>query len=95
MATDGPTPPDCDSEIYNNGEVIACVQGSSNAIENWVKLVAKKSDARVDWHYVGGRGCVKFLGTPEQRTRVVAVMEELRPEIPTDCYGYSELRIYR
>lgn len=53
MATDGPTPPPCNDKIYNNGEGVCTLSGASNAIENWVKAVAKKANAKVDWHYSG------------------------------------------
>ena len=62
MATDGPTPPKCEQEIYLHGDHIISIQGRSNAVERWVKKVAQQASARVDWHYVGGIACVKQLG---------------------------------
>ena len=48
MSTDGPTPPPCDQEIYDKGNGVALLDGSSNAVERWVRAVAKKAEARVD-----------------------------------------------
>jgi hypothetical protein len=70
MATDGPTPPPCDSEIFWDGETIAILAGSSCAIEEWVKEVASRSGERVDWHYAGGRANVLCLGKRRERNRV-------------------------
>ncbi len=78
MATDGPTPPPCDREIFRKGQTVAAIDGSSNAVERWVKAVAKKASARVDWHYSGGIAQVLHLGDRESRARVYAALEELR-----------------
>ncbi|OGZ99026.1 MAG: hypothetical protein A3D57_04830 [Candidatus Sungbacteria bacterium RIFCSPHIGHO2_02_FULL_46_12] len=77
MATDGPTPPPCDSEIFEKGEVVARLEARSNATENWVKTVAWLANARVDWHYGGGIAVVLHLGDSASRTRVVAAMRQL------------------
>jgi hypothetical protein len=74
MATDGPTPPPCDRDIFENGECIATAIGSSNAVENWVKAVAGKARARMDWHYVGGVAAIRHLGDGESRRRAVAAL---------------------
>lgn len=78
MATDGPTPPDCDQDIYRNGTVVFVTDSiPSNAMERWVKQVAEASGQPVDWHFVAGRACVKALGDLE---RVKAAVERLMPE---------------
>lgn len=77
MATDGPTPPPCDAEVMKNGQNVCWVSGSSNQIENWVKSIAEKADARLDWHYVAGRGDVLHLGDEESRQRVLVAIKEL------------------
>lgn len=81
MATDGATPPPCDDEIFRRGEPIAAVDGRSNAIERWVKRVAQVANARVDWHYSGGRGHVLHLGDAESRGRVMQAVHDLEPEL--------------
>ena len=77
MATDGPTPPPCNSEIFKKGAVVARLDARSNAAENWVKAVARLAKARVDWHYAGGIAVVLHLGNHASRTRVLAAMRQL------------------
>ncbi|KKS65627.1 MAG: hypothetical protein UV40_C0018G0004 [Parcubacteria group bacterium GW2011_GWA1_42_7] len=77
MATDGPTPTPCDQEIFEKGELIALLDGSSNAVENWVKEVAEKANARLDWHYTGGVAQVLHLGDMESRRRVERVAVDM------------------
>ena len=81
MATDGPTPAPCDIEIFKNGKSIVMVTGSSNAVENWVRAVAKKADARLDWHYSGGIANILHLGDAESRTRAIEAMQALKSEL--------------
>ncbi len=81
MATDGPTPPDCDRTIFEHGVPIIVLDGSSNAIERWVRLVASAADAFVDWHYVGGRAVVLHLGDRDDRVRVEAAIDRLLPSL--------------
>lgn len=81
MASDGPTPPNCDEEIFKKGEPIAALNGRANAVERWVKAVAAKANARVDWHYSGGRAHVLHLGDSESRGRVMQAVHELEPEL--------------
>lgn len=81
MATDGPTPPPCDSEIFENGQPVVALDARSNAAENWVQAVASRAHARVDWHYSGGIAQVLHLGDDESRARVEAVIDELEPTL--------------
>lgn len=64
MATDGPDPVPCDTEVYEHGEVVYIERRglSSNRMESWVQKVAARSGQRVDWHYVGGIPVVKAIG---------------------------------
>lgn len=78
MATDGPTPPSCDKEIYEKGEHVFTTHTiPSNAMEEWVKKVAERSGQRVDWHFVAGRAVVKALG---DISKVKQAIQELKPE---------------
>ncbi len=70
MATDGPTPKPCNSKIFKKGQPLLLIDGASNAVENWVKAVAKRSRVQVDWHYSGGRAQVLFIGDDHDRARV-------------------------
>jgi len=55
--------PDCDRELWENGEHIATITDlKPSEIEKIVKSAAKLSLQRIDWHYVGGRACVRALG---------------------------------
>lgn len=81
MATDGKTPPPCDPEIFQKGQPVAALDGSSNAVERWVKAVAKKAHARVDWHYSGGVAQVLYLGDTQSRARVMDAMRKLAPQL--------------
>ncbi len=81
MATDGPTPPPCDPDIFEHGTPVVVLDGSSNAIERWVKMVAATAGAAVDWHYVGGRARVLHLGDDASRARVYAAIDDLEPQL--------------
>ncbi len=72
------TIPDCARDIYKKGEHIATLDARADAAERWVKMVAAGADARLDWHYFGGRVVVKFLGGEEDRRRVFEVIEALK-----------------
>jgi len=98
MATDGPTPPPCDQEIFENGEPVLVFHAPSNAAENWVKSVAEKAQARVDWHYSGGDAQMLHLGDDESRARVEAAIDELEPTLQgniTRRYTPNEQGLYR
>lgn len=78
MATDGPTPPPCDTEVFQNGEQVFSTNTiPSNAMEGWVKKVAEKSGQKVDWHFVGGSAVVLALGDIDKVNSAIA---ELMPE---------------
>ena len=79
MSTDGPTPKPCDRKIFKNGECLAVLEGSSNRVERWVRSVAKKAKAKVDWHYAGGRAMVLHLGDAASRKRTLEAITELAP----------------
>ena len=81
MATDGPTPTPCNPNIFKNGKGVCIIDGSSNAVERWVQMVAKKANAQVDWHYSGGRANVLHLGNEASRQRVLNAIEELKGKL--------------
>lgn len=95
MATDGPTPSPCDPEIFKRGDGVCVIDGNSNAIERWVKAVAKKANAKVDWHYSGGRGNVLHLGDNESRQRVLSAISELRGELKGTILSVGGPALYR
>lgn len=78
MALDGPTPPPCDAEVFQDGTVVLLTHGiRSNAMERWVKKLAEASGQRVDWHFAGGRAVVKALG---DLPKVEAALSALKAE---------------
>jgi len=81
MATDGPDPKPCDRKIFTRGKPIVLIEGRSNAIENWVKAVAKEAKAKVDWHFSGGRAQVLYLGDAAVRARINKVIDALEPTL--------------
>lgn len=95
MATDGPTPPPCSPEIFKKGKGVCVVDGSSNAVERWVKKVAKKANAQVDWHYSGGRANVLHLGDDESRQRVLSAISELEGELKGTILSVGGPTLYR
>ena len=95
MATDGPNPAPCDPEIFKNGNGVCVIDGSSNAVERWVQTVAKKADARVDWHYSGGRANVLHLGDDESRQRVLDAINELEGELEGRILSVGGPALYR
>ena len=61
------TLPPCDSKIHKHGK-LAFIMHSVPAefVEQFVKKVATTSGQPVDWHYVGGRACVKTTGNVDK-----------------------------
>lgn len=95
MATDGPTPPPCNAEIFECGEGVCVVSGSSNAVERWVRAVAKKAHAQVDWHYSGGRANVLHLGDKASRQRVLEAIDELAGTLNGTMLSVGGPALYR
>ena len=95
MATDGPTPPPCNPEIFKNGKGVCVVDGSSNAVERWVQAIAKKAEAQVDWHYSGGRANVLHLGDDASRERVLKVIGELEGDLDGTILSVDGPALYR
>lgn len=78
MATDGPTPTRCDPEVYSKGTTVGLTHTiASCAMEKWVQKVAKESDQRVDWFFMGGRAVIRALGDLE---KVREAIQKLLPE---------------
>jgi hypothetical protein len=71
--------PDCDLDVFKNGVTVCMIHTvPSEFIEEWVKKVAEKSEAKVDWSYMAGRAVVQTLGDPE---KVKKVIKELRHQV--------------
>ncbi len=95
MATDGPTPQPCNPEIFKSGTGLCVVDGSSNAVERWVQAVAKKSHAKVDWHYSGGRANVLHLGDADSFQRALNAAHELKGKLNGSILSIGGPALYR
>lgn len=95
MATDGPDPKPCDRKIFKKGRGVCVIDGSSNAVERWVQSVAKKANARVDWHYSGGRANVLHLGDEKSRQRVLTAIKELEGSLKGRILSVDGPSLYR
>ncbi|MCR4322642.1 MAG: hypothetical protein NUV61_00965 [Candidatus Azambacteria bacterium] len=95
MATDGPTPPPCNRDIFEKGRGVCVVDGSSNAVERWVQSIAKKANTRVDWHYSGGRANVLHLGDDASHQRVLNAIHELKSELKGRILSVDGPTLYR
>lgn len=95
MATDGPTPPPCNPEIFEKGKGVCVLDGSSNAVERWVQKIAKAANAQVDWHYSGGRANVLHLGDDESRQRVLQAIKDLQSELKGTILSIDGPALYR
>jgi len=70
--------PNCDNKVFSKGEHIATIINiKPSEIEEIVKLSAKRSKQKIDWHYFGGRAVVKTLGNVEKaRSYLKHTLEE-------------------
>lgn len=85
----------CDSEVFRKGKGVCTIYGNYNAVERWVRLVAQKSGARVDWHYSGGRANVLHLGNKRSRRRVLKAIKELESELEGYILSIGGPALYR
>src|SRR3989344_3246175 len=95
MATDVPTPAPCNSKIFKKGKGVCVVDGNSNAVERWVKSVAKEANAKVDWHYSCGRANVLHLGDEASRQRVLNTISELEGDLDGRILSIGGPALYR
>ena len=70
---------DCDPEVFEHGEHVAWIYGSTREMGRWVRAVAAYANARVDWRQIAGRGAVLHLGDAESRARVEDAITRLEP----------------
>lgn len=71
----------CDSKIFKKGKSIAALDAGSNAAEKWVQEVAKKANAKIDWHYSGGVVNVLYLGNNKVRARIEEAINNLESSL--------------
>ena len=70
----------CDQEIFEKGQSVTALDAGPDEANAWVEAVATKANARMDWHYSGGRAHVLHLGDAESRARVEEVIDQLAPD---------------
>ncbi len=95
MAKGRPILAQCDPEIFENGKGVCVVSGEPDDVERWVRLVAKKANAKVDWHYSGGRASVLHLGDEASRQRVLSAINELKSKIKGHILSVGGPALYR
>ncbi|NMB91240.1 hypothetical protein GYA37_00120 [candidate division WWE3 bacterium] len=72
--------------------------GPSSKVETWVKEIAKKANAKVDWHITGGIAHVLHLGDSDSRARVEKAIDELISTCPGEIirrYSPGDKGLYR
>ena len=87
--------PNCDPDVFANGEGVCVVDGAPDAVEAWVKAVAKTAEARMDWHYSGGRANVLHLGDEGSRLRVLGAIAELAEQLDGTLLSVGGPALYR
>lgn len=71
----------CHPEIFKDGKGVCIVEGSSDAVEHWVLEIARRANARMDWHFNHGKASVLHLGDDASRQRVITTINELRSNL--------------
>ena len=76
--TDKPTPtdthPPCDQELFDQGVSVGLFDIPKWTAEALCRGIAAATEARVDWHYIGGRVHIKAL--PAARAPADSVLED-------------------
>jgi hypothetical protein len=70
----GDTPPPCDQELFDQGVSVGLFDIPKWTAEALCRGIAAATEARVDWHYIGGRVHIKAL--PAARAPADSVQEE-------------------
>jgi hypothetical protein len=71
---------ECDPEVYEKGECVWLVAGlCSTAIEAVVVRVREETGAKVDWHYMAGRGLIRVVGDDDSKEKVRKSMRMMTP----------------
>ncbi|MDC0740130.1 hypothetical protein [Polyangium mundeleinium] len=68
----------CDPEVYSRGSVLIGLDATKAEANRWVFALAEESGQRVDWHHVGGRVCVRYLGCQDA---VIGAVDKLLPTL--------------
>ena len=68
------TPPPCDQELFDQGVSVGLFDIPKWTAEALCRGIAAATEARVDWHYIGGRVHIKAL--PAARAPAESVQED-------------------
>ena len=68
------TPPPCDQELFDQGVSVGLFDIPKWTAEALCRGIAAATEARVDWHYIGGRVHIKAL--PAARAQADSVQED-------------------
>ncbi len=68
------TPPPCDQELFDQGVSVGLFDIPKWTAEALCRGIAAATEARVDWHYIGGRVHIKAL--PAARAPADSVLED-------------------
>ena len=81
----GDTPPPCDQELFDQGVSVGLFDIPKWTAEALCRGIAAATEARVDWHYIGGRVHIKAL--PAARAPADIVQAGEYPALVCDYCG--------
>ena len=89
----GDTPPPCDQELFDQGVSVGLFDIPKWTAEALCRGIAAATEARVDWHYIGGRVHIKALpaarAPADSVPAVCEVAERYRNAIASACEGWT------
>ncbi len=94
----GHTPPSCNMQIFQNGSPILAIDGSSSAVEKWVRSLGNRAKSQVDWHYSGGIAQVLHLGNEKSFARTASVANGLESTLEGRImrrYSFGGIGLFR
>lgn len=64
-------PEPCKEDIYKNGKAFMALHAPSAVIEAIVQTAAKRSQLRMDWHFIAGIGVIKTLDDVDESIKAI------------------------
>lgn len=78
----------CDRELWTHGEVVCTFHARAKVAEDWVRMVAAFSGARVDWGYACGHCVVRCFG--RDRRVVERTVQNCRPFLNAEGFQFAQ-----